>query len=361
MRALTVGPGTPDPPASRTSPSRRRGRRGPRRGAGAGRSAAPTARSLGRVRLGARGSRAARARPRVARRCSRRPTTPTSAGRPRRRHRAPPRPRAVRVLRGRALGHVPQRRLHRARHQGPRRLRLRALAHRARVRRRASTRARARRRAARAHQRRGQGLGRDRRRLRPRCARRPRSAVITGAGPIGLLAALLAVQRGLETHVLDLVTDGPKPQLVARPRRHLPRRSAARDRTAAGRRRRVHRRRAGRARRHRRRPPRPASSASPASRSGGRGLAVDAGALNRPSCSRTTSSSAPSTPTAATTSSRPRRSRAPTTSWLARLITRRVPLDDAASRARAPAATTSRSWSSSDVAARRPGSAAFAR
>ena len=45
------------------------------------------------------------------------------------------------------------------------------------------------------------------------CAR-PRSAVITGAGPIGLLAALLAVQRGLETHVLDVVTDGPKPQLV---------------------------------------------------------------------------------------------------------------------------------------------------
>jgi threonine dehydrogenase-like Zn-dependent dehydrogenase len=46
-----------------------------------------------------------------------------------------------------------------------------------------------------------------------RCAR-PRSAVITGAGPIGLLAALLAVQRDLDTHVLDLVTDGPKPQLV---------------------------------------------------------------------------------------------------------------------------------------------------
>jgi glucose 1-dehydrogenase len=45
------------------------------------------------------------------------------------------------------------------------------------------------------------------------CAR-PRTAVVTGAGPIGLLAALLAVQRGLETHVLDIVTDGPKPELV---------------------------------------------------------------------------------------------------------------------------------------------------
>jgi glucose 1-dehydrogenase len=42
----------------------------------------------------------------------------------------------------------------------------------------------------------------------------PRTALVTGAGPIGLLAALLGVQRGLETHVLDRVTDGPKPQLV---------------------------------------------------------------------------------------------------------------------------------------------------
>jgi glucose 1-dehydrogenase len=42
-----------------------------------------------------------------------------------------------------------------------------------------------------------------------------RTAVITGAGPIGLLAALLGVQRGYEVHVLDRVTDGPKPRLVA--------------------------------------------------------------------------------------------------------------------------------------------------
>src|SRR5690606_23956811 len=38
---------------------------------------------------------------------------------------------------------------------------------------------------------------------------------VTGAGPIGLLAALIGVQRGLEVHVLDRVTDGPKPALVA--------------------------------------------------------------------------------------------------------------------------------------------------
>jgi threonine dehydrogenase-like Zn-dependent dehydrogenase len=42
----------------------------------------------------------------------------------------------------------------------------------------------------------------------------PRRALVTGAGPIGLLAAMLGVQRGLEVHVLDRVTDGPKPQLV---------------------------------------------------------------------------------------------------------------------------------------------------
>ncbi|NKX54292.1 glucose 1-dehydrogenase [Arthrobacter mobilis] len=42
----------------------------------------------------------------------------------------------------------------------------------------------------------------------------PKTAVVTGAGPIGLLAALLGVQRGLEVHVFDLATDGPKPGLV---------------------------------------------------------------------------------------------------------------------------------------------------
>ena len=43
----------------------------------------------------------------------------------------------------------------------------------------------------------------------------PTTAVITGAGPIGLLAALIAVQRGMEVHVLDQVTSGLKPDLVA--------------------------------------------------------------------------------------------------------------------------------------------------
>ena len=43
---------------------------------------------------------------------------------------------------------------------------------------------------------------------------RPRRTLVTGAGPIGLLAALLGVQRGYEVHVLDRVTSGPKPDLV---------------------------------------------------------------------------------------------------------------------------------------------------
>ena len=42
----------------------------------------------------------------------------------------------------------------------------------------------------------------------------PRTALITGAGPIGLLAALLGKQRGLEVHVLDRVESGTKPDLV---------------------------------------------------------------------------------------------------------------------------------------------------
>lgn len=43
----------------------------------------------------------------------------------------------------------------------------------------------------------------------------PRTVLVTGAGPIGLLAALLGRQRGLDVHVLDQVTTGAKPALVA--------------------------------------------------------------------------------------------------------------------------------------------------
>jgi threonine dehydrogenase-like Zn-dependent dehydrogenase len=43
---------------------------------------------------------------------------------------------------------------------------------------------------------------------------KPRTAVVTGAGPIGLLAALIGVQKGLDVHVIDQVSEGLKPDLV---------------------------------------------------------------------------------------------------------------------------------------------------
>ena len=42
----------------------------------------------------------------------------------------------------------------------------------------------------------------------------PKVAAVTGAGPVGLLAALLGVQRGLDVHVFDIVTEGSKPDMV---------------------------------------------------------------------------------------------------------------------------------------------------
>jgi len=42
----------------------------------------------------------------------------------------------------------------------------------------------------------------------------PQTALVTGAGPIGLLAALVARQHGLDVHVLDRAQSGPKPALV---------------------------------------------------------------------------------------------------------------------------------------------------
>ena len=42
----------------------------------------------------------------------------------------------------------------------------------------------------------------------------PKTVLVTGAGPIGLLAALAARMAGLNVHVLDRVESGPKPDLV---------------------------------------------------------------------------------------------------------------------------------------------------
>jgi threonine dehydrogenase-like Zn-dependent dehydrogenase len=43
----------------------------------------------------------------------------------------------------------------------------------------------------------------------------PQKVLVTGAGPVGLLAAMIGRQHGFEVHVLDRVTAGPKPGLVA--------------------------------------------------------------------------------------------------------------------------------------------------
>jgi glucose 1-dehydrogenase len=42
----------------------------------------------------------------------------------------------------------------------------------------------------------------------------PKTLLVTGAGPIGVLAAMIGVQRGLDVHVLDHNDRGPKRQIV---------------------------------------------------------------------------------------------------------------------------------------------------
>jgi threonine dehydrogenase-like Zn-dependent dehydrogenase len=42
----------------------------------------------------------------------------------------------------------------------------------------------------------------------------PRTVLVTGAGPIGLLAAMMGVQRGFEVHIYDRLTGGPKPDVA---------------------------------------------------------------------------------------------------------------------------------------------------
>ena len=51
-------------------------------------------------------------------------------------------------------------------------------------------------------------------RISARSRRAPARALVTGAGPVGLLAALMGVQRGLEIHLLDRNDKGPKPRLA---------------------------------------------------------------------------------------------------------------------------------------------------
>ena len=59
-------------------------------------------------------------------------------------------------------------------------------------------------------------LGTTLKKIGHRAAWAPRTVLVTGAGPIGLLAALLAIQRGYDTYVVDQVEEGRKPQMVRR-------------------------------------------------------------------------------------------------------------------------------------------------
>jgi glucose 1-dehydrogenase len=51
-------------------------------------------------------------------------------------------------------------------------------------------------------------------RIGKRALWQPRRLLVTGAGPVGLLAALMGIQRGLEVHVQDHNERGPKRRLV---------------------------------------------------------------------------------------------------------------------------------------------------
>ena len=51
-------------------------------------------------------------------------------------------------------------------------------------------------------------------RIGKRALWQPKRVLVTGAGPVGLLAALFGMQRGLEVHVQDHNEEGPKPALV---------------------------------------------------------------------------------------------------------------------------------------------------
>ncbi|MEU4245438.1 hypothetical protein [Actinoplanes sp. NPDC026619] len=119
----------------------------------------------------------------------------------------------MRSVRARRVRHVPQRPIHRAGHQRDRRLRQRVVDGRDRLR---------------DQDRSAAGAGRHAdepttvvakaweqvEKVGSRSWLEPERVLVTGAGPIGLLAALLGVQRGLDVHVVDLATAGPKLAVV---------------------------------------------------------------------------------------------------------------------------------------------------
>ena len=197
--------------ASRRSPSRTSARVDPRRGGRGGHLRHGRRDRLGRVRLGAPRAGAPDPRSRVAGPGRGPGADRERAGRrPDRGHRPTSRPGALPQLRGRRVGHVPQRAVHRAGHQADRRLHVRAVAHRAGLLHQDGSLARAAGRAARADDGGDQGLGARRGHAGARVLGARRSALVTGAGPIGLLAALIGRPAGAR---------GPRPRPRHRGRR----------------------------------------------------------------------------------------------------------------------------------------------
>ena len=125
-----------------------------------------------------------------------------------------PGPRAMPQLRRRGMGHVPQRAVHRAGHQTDRRVHVRAMADRAGLLHQGGPVTRPPRRCCSSRPPWWRRPGSWSRAMRARAFWEPRQVLITGAGPIGMLAAMIGVQHGLDVHVLDRVTEGAKPQLV---------------------------------------------------------------------------------------------------------------------------------------------------
>ena len=164
-------------------------------------------------------------------------------------------------------------------------------------------------------------------RFAARDAEERKVALVTGAGPVGLLAALLGVQRGLEVHVLDVVTDGPKPALVRDLGAHyhadgienlgvhpdvavectgVAPSCSARSRSYG----------------------RTGSPASPGCRARGGPSRSTSAASTASWCSRTTSCSARSTRTARHWEAAAKALADADRGWLDRLVTRTVPIDD---------------------------------
>jgi Glucose dehydrogenase C-terminus len=111
-------------------------------------------------------------------------------------------------------------------------------------------------------------------------------ALISGAGPIRLLATLMSIQRGIETHVLDRAEQGIKPMLVEAlgAHHHTGPIEQLCEQAGARHHRRVHRR--GPTGGHAMRFTGPGAIACRTGVAPSRSLAVDVGEINNGSCSR---------------------------------------------------------------------------